>query len=231
MTPRSRFSLRSSLAALVLVAAAPVAALAQEDGSTILDAVKVRQLVASPAPADQSALAAHFGALAERFDADARRHEAMAAAVPGGPRSPNAEMRPHCQRLARLGREAAGTLRALAAHHASLAGGIPSTPPPAGRTYQAGAAARQPTDADLSALAGRASSPADHRTLEDYFRTFAARYRDQADAHVAMAALYRTTSRLAPVAAHCDRLVTQLRAVQHEAQAAAAMHGALAGGK
>jgi hypothetical protein len=77
------------------------------------------------------------------------------------------------------GRDAAATLRDLAAHHTALAGGTPSAAPAAGRKYQAGAGARTPTDADLSALLRRPS--------------------------------------------------TQLRAVQNEARAAAAVHGALAG--
>ena len=43
-----------------------------------------------------------------------------------------------------------------------------------------------------------------------------------------MATLYRTTSRLAPVANHCDRLVTELRAAAAEARQAATMHGVMA---
>jgi hypothetical protein len=123
---------------------------------------------------------------------------------------------------------AAATLRELAEHHAALAGGSASTAPVAGRKYQAGAEAREPSEADMNALVGRAVTPADHRALQDYFQTFAKRYQAEADGHVGMATLYRTTSRLAAVANHCDRLVTELRDAAAEATQAATMHGLLA---
>ena len=80
----------------------------------------------------------------------------------------------------------------------------------------------------MNALVGRAVTPADHRALADYFQTFAKRYQAEADGHVGMATLYRTTSRLAPVANHCDRLVKELRDAAAEATQAATMHGLLA---
>ena len=80
----------------------------------------------------------------------------------------------------------------------------------------------------MNALVGRAATPADHRALQDYFQTFARRYATEADGHVGMATLYRTTSRLAPVATHCDRLVKELRDAAAEATQAATMHGRLA---
>lgn len=119
-------------------------------------------------------------------------------------------------------------LRELAAHHATLAGGAPSAAPDKGAKYQAGAGAREPEADDMAALANKPSTPEKHRALQDYFETFAGRYADQAAGHAAMAAHYRTTGRLAPVANHCDRLVEQLRAIEAEARQAAAMHGALA---
>ena len=71
----------------------------------------------------------------------------------------------------------------------------------------------------MNALVGRAVTPADHRALQDYFQTFAKRYEAEANGHVGMATLYRTTSRLAPVANHCDRLVKELRDAAAEATA------------
>jgi hypothetical protein len=201
---------------------------AQGTPSPILDSVRVRQLVPSEAPADQTALAAHFTALADRHASEARLHDAMGRSAAANPRGNGQEMKAHCQRLAGLERKAAGTLRQLAAHHASLGGGTTSTRPAGGAGYQAGAEARQPTEADMNALAARASTPADHRALQDYFQTFARRYAAEADDHAGMAVLYRTTSRLAPVANHCDRLVTALRGAAAEATQAAAMHGVLA---
>lgn len=228
MTP---ITIRTSLAALAFVACGPGAALAQGTPSPILDSVRVRQLVSSETPADQAALAAHFTALADRHAAAALVHDKMGASAAANPRGNAEQMKIHCQRLAGLERKAAATLRELAAHHASLGGGVASTPPAGGAKYQAGAEARQPDDADMNAVARRASTPADHRALQDYFQTFAKRYEAEADGHVGMATLYRTTSRLAPVATHCDRLVTELRAAAAEARQAAAMHGVLAAPK
>ena len=97
-----------------------------------------------------------------------------------------------------------------------------------GAKYQAGAEARESSVADVNALVGRAVTPADHRALQDYFQTFAKRYEAEANGHVGMATLYRTTSRLAPVANHCNRLVRELRDAAAEATRAATMHGLLA---
>jgi hypothetical protein len=140
-------------------------------------------------------------------------------------------MKAHCERLAGLERKASATLRELATHHAALGGGGVSTAPAGAAKYQAGAEARQPAPADMSALARRAATPADHRALQDYFQTFAKQYEAEADGHAGMAVLYRTTSRLAAVANHCDRLVTELRAAAGEATQAATMHGLMASPK
>jgi hypothetical protein len=225
------FLRRRSLAALAFAALGPAAAAAQAPTSPILDAVEVRRLVASTAIADQATLAAHFAALADRAADDARRHEAMGQAAPGGPRVHAGDWRSHCARLARLGRDAETTLRELAAHHATLAGGAASVAPARGARYQAGAGARAPEVGDMAALAARPATPEKHRALQDYFEAFAKRYAEQAAGHVAMGAHYRTTKSLAPVAAHCDRLVEQWRAIEAEARQAAAMHEALANRK
>jgi hypothetical protein len=225
MTP---FTIRRSLAALAFAACGTGAAMAQGTPSPILDSVRVRQLVASEAKADQAALAAHFTALADRHASAATLHEKMGRAAAINPRGNGQEMKVHCQRLAGLERKASATLRQLAAHHAALGGGKTSTAPVGAADYQAGAEARQPGEADMEALARRASTPADHRALQDYFRTLAQRYEAEADGHAGMATLYRTASRLAPVATHCDRLVTELRAAAAEATQAATMHGVLA---
>jgi hypothetical protein len=225
MTP---FTIRTSLAALAFVACGTGAALAQGSPSPVLDSVRVRQLVASVAPADQAALAAHFTALADRHASAARLHESMGQSAAGNPRGNGQEMKAHCRRLAGLERKASATLRELAAHHAALGGGAASTAPASGAKYQAGAEARQPSEADLNELARRAATPADHRALQDYFQTSAKRYEAEANGHAGMAVLYRTTSRLAPVANHCDRLVKELRDAAAEATQAATMHGQLA---
>ena len=82
-------------------------------------------------------------------------------------------------------------------------------------------------------MAAKASTPADHRALEEYFLTLAKRYTGAAADHKAMASAYRGLPRspgwAAGAAAHCDRLVTLAEESANEAAGAAAMHRQLAG--
>ena len=82
-------------------------------------------------------------------------------------------------------------------------------------------------------MAGKASTPADHRALEEYFLTLAKRYTSEAADHKAMASAYRGLPRspgwAAGAAAHCDRLATLSGESANEAAGAAAMHKQLAG--
>ena len=103
-----------------------------------------------------------------------------------------------------------------------------STIPAGSGRFESGAGAPAPTDEELRALAARASTPADHRALEEYFLTAATRYTADANEHATMAAVYRGT-RIASAAVHCDRLVTLSRDEAKEANAAAARHKDLAG--
>lgn len=222
-----RFALLVS-SAFALAASASTVVRAQGGYDPVLTTIEVRQLVASTAPGDQAKLAAHFTALANRHDAEAATHRKMAEAYPGNPRGGGREMLVHCQHLAKLESQAAATLRTLATHHAALAAGAASSAPAGGATYEAGAGAHQPSDAELAALAAKAASTADHRTLQDYFLTLATRSDAEAAEHTAMAAAYRPVKTLAGMASHCDRLSSEIRAVAHEARAAAAMHGTLA---
>jgi hypothetical protein len=134
----------------------------------------------------------------------------------------------HCKRLARLNTQSAETVRELAAHHARLAGGAASTAPKGGGLFQGGAGAPEPSDAELTALAANARTPADHRALAEYFVTAAKRYTAGATDHEAMAQAYRGT-KIAQSAAHCDRLVQLSRDEAKEANALAAEHQQLAG--
>jgi hypothetical protein len=197
--------------------------------SPILNIVEVQKLVASGSPADNARLAAHFVALADQSAAEAKRHQAMSQSFVGNPsRQLGTTMRAHCTRLAELNTQAAATLRALAAHHRKLAAGTPSVAPPDAAAYQSGKGARVPTEKELSDLASRASTPADHRALMEYFDETAKRHTAAAEEHVRMAQSYRGT-RVASAAAHCDRIVTLSRDAAKEAIAAATMHKDLAG--
>jgi len=217
-----------SIGAFALVAFAGYAA-AQLPSSAILNALEVRKLVASADPGDNARLSAHFAALAERYTAEAKRHTAMAGAFGGNPnRRAGATSRTHCTRLAELNTQSAATVRELAAYHEKLAAGTPATAPRGGARFEAGAGAPAPSDKYLADLAAKASTPADHRGLEEYFLTAAKQYTADASEHVAMAQAYRGT-RIAQAAVHCDRLVTLDRDAAKEANAAAVMHKDLAG--
>ena len=195
-----------------------------QPASPVLSTLEVQKLVASGEPADNARLSAHFAALGDRYAAEAKRHEAMAKSFVGNPnRNTGAGMSVHCRKLAELNNQSAATLRELATHHQKLAGGAPSTAPPAGARFEAGAGASQPTDQQLTAWAAKATTPADHRALAEYFQTLAKRYTADATAHTAIAQSYRGT-RIAQAADHCDRIVANARELAKEAAAAAEMH-------
>src|SRR5262245_16306147 len=215
-----------SLAATAVAVLAPFTAAAQP--SHVLNALEVRMLVASAAPADNAKLAAHFSALTDRYTAEARRHTSMSGSFTGNPnRSIGSGMSMHCKRLADLNTESAATVRGLAEHHAKLASGLPSTPPPDSAKYQGGEGASVPSDKELNALAAKARTPSEHHALEEYFMTLAKRYTATADEQVALAAAYRGT-KMAQAATAADRLVTLSRDSAKEANEAASMHKQLA---
>lgn len=71
-----------------------------------------------------------------------------------------------------------------------------------GARFEGGARAPAPTDQELNAMAAKASTPADHHGLEEYFLASAKRYTAEGKEHAAMAAAYRGTS-IAQAAVHC----------------------------
>jgi hypothetical protein len=230
-----RIRIRSlSLAALALLAFAGRAP-AQNKSPALLNALEVRQLVAHGEPGDHARLTAHFSALAERYTAEAKLHTSMAQNSVGNPSRSLAtgSLRAHCTRLGELNAQSATALHELAAYHQKLASGVAATPPTAGARFEGGAGAPAPTDQEINTLAAKASTPADHRVLEEYFVTLAKRYTSEAVDHAAMANAYRGLPRnpgwAAAAAAHCDRLATRSRASAIEATGAAAIHKQLAG--
>jgi hypothetical protein len=134
-----------AMGALATVMVAGAAA-AQAPASPILNTLEVRKLVESNEPADNARLGAHFAALADRYAADAKRHEAMAQAFIAAPtrRTPANTAADHCKRLATLNKQSAETLRELAAHHEKLAAGAPSTSPKGAAPFLGGAGSPEP---------------------------------------------------------------------------------------
>ena len=221
-----RFRSLSLVATAVLTLA--VSAAAQDRPSGLLNDLEVRQLVARAEPVDQAQLSAHFTALGDRYAAEAKRHISMSQSFVGNPsRNLGTGMSAHCKRLADLNAQSATTVRELAAYHAKLASGTPATPPRDAARFQSGAGAPEPTEKELNALAAKASTPAEHRGLEEYFMTLAKRYTAEANEHVALAQAYRGT-RIAQAAVHHDRLAGLSRDGAKEATAAAEMHKQLA---
>jgi len=212
-----------TFAAAVVVALAGSAG-AQERPLGLLNNLDVRTLVARGDPVDNDRLFVHFRVLADRYQTEAERHDAMASSFVGNPnRSSGSGMSEHCRRLAGLNRESAHTLRALALYHKKLAEGTPATVPRDGARFQGGAGAPEPTERELDALAAKARSRTDHLALAEYFRTLAKRYTTDANEHVTMALTYRG-GRFAQAAVHHDRLADVARKAAKEATTAAGMH-------
>jgi hypothetical protein len=202
---------------------------AQDKSPALLNTLEVQELVKRAEPGDSARLAAHFTALAERYVAEAKRHTSMSQSFVGNPsRSLGTGMSAHCKQLADLNTQSATAVRELATYHRKLASGAAATPPTAGARFEGGAGASVPTDKELNALATKASTPADHRGLEEYFQTLAKRYTADATEHAATANTYRGT-KIAQAAVHCDSLVRLSKAAAKEATDAASMHKQLAG--
>jgi hypothetical protein len=224
-------SLATTTASIVAAAIAisTITGAAQDKAQALISNIEVRQLVARGEPGDSARLSAHFTALADRYAAEARRHSAMAQSFAGNAsRNLGTGMSAHCKRLADLNTQSAATVRELAAYHRKLAAGVAATPPPEGARFEGGAGAPEPTEKDLSALAAKAATPAEHRALEEYFLTLAKRYTAEANEHAELAQVHRGT-RVAAAAVQHERLAGFSRDAAKEATDAAAMHKALAG--
>ena len=223
-TIHRRSLLLASLAVLTFVASG----IAQERPSGLLNNLEVRQLAARAEPADNARLVAHFNALADRYTAEAKRHVSMSQSFVGHPsRNLGTEMSAHCKRLADLNTQSATTVRELAGYHEKLAAGSSAQPPRGGAPFQGGAGAPEPTAKELNTLAAKASMPAEHKALEEYFLTLVKRYTTTADEHVTLAQAYRGT-KIAQASAIHDHLARLARDSAKEASAAADMHKQLA---
>ena len=227
MTSTRLFS--AAIGLLAFAAFVPQVA-AQAAQSPILTTLEVRQLIARGEPADHARLRAHFTALAEQYEADAKQHHSMAQVFIA---SPSVRVRAqssadHCKRLENLATQSAATLRDLATHHASLAAGVPSTAPKNAARFEAGQGAREvwQHEKEIHDLAANARTPADHRAIEEYFESIEKQYSKAVNEHSTMARAYRAVpNRLGgDPAAHCDRLVKLSRESAKEASAVAAEH-------
>ncbi|MEZ5292084.1 MAG: hypothetical protein R2745_13440 [Vicinamibacterales bacterium] len=222
--------LRFAVVLAVATLTASSQATAQTTPPSLLSDVEVRQLIARGEPGDHERLSDHFTILAQRYEADARRHESMGRAFSGNQKLAAAatSLREHCRQLSARNLESAATLRELVAHHTKLATGQPSDPPNSAERFERGAGAPAPSDETLMRLAGEAETTSDHRALEDYFTSLAARYEQDTKRSTAFAASWRVSGSKNPsasgLAARWDRLAREQRASAVEARAAAALH-------
>jgi hypothetical protein len=220
---------RSFAAAAVAILTMSGNVAAQDKPSALLNTLEVRQLVARAEPEDNLRLSAHFSALADRYTGEAKRHLSMSQSFVGNPsRNLGTGMSAHCKRLADLNTQSATTARELAVYHEKQARGTSVSLPRDAAQFHSGAGAPEPTDKELKALASKASTPAEHRALEEYFLMLAKRYTADADQHIALAQQYQGT-RLASASMLHDHLAALARDEAKEATAATEMHKQLAG--
>ena len=221
----------SGLALAAVVVLSSVAIAAAQGSSGVVNTLEVQKLIAAGTPEANAVLAGHFAGLAESYTADAARHKDMAQAYrAGSPRSPVTGAAGHCDRLATLATESAAEARAMATYHEQLSGGNAATAPKNAAEFHGGKGAPEPTPVDLHHLAMMARTPADHRSLEEYFTTVAKKNTADAQDHVRMAQAYRAGVHkgLNDPAAHCDRIARLAREAATEAKAAATLHRQLA---
>ena len=218
-------SLAIAVTALLMLASN---AAAQENSSAILKRLKVRQLVTRSEPADHARLSAHYSALADQYVAEARRHTVMSQSFVSNPsRKFGSGMSAHSKRLADLNTQQATTLRELAAYHNDLAGGKPATLPADAARFQNRAGAPAPTDKVLAEFAARASTPAEHHSLEEYFLTLALKYTADTKEHAAFAVALRG-NRIERAAVIHNRMAALSTDAAKEAYEAAQLHKGLA---
>jgi hypothetical protein len=220
---------RALVVAVALVGVTALAAAQTAPG--ILNKLEVQKLVATDTPEANVALAAHFNALADRYLADAKGHEAMGKAYKANAnRSAVTTAANHCERLAALAKESAAATREMAKYHQDLAGGKAAVAPKGAAAFQGGKGAPEPTADQLHHLAMTAKSRTDHLALEEYFATVAKKNTADAEDHAVMAKAYRAGVRKGNYdpATHCDHLVRLARDAAKEAAAAASFHHQLA---
>ena len=223
-TTRSRFITTGTLVLWALWAFSGMAGAQTSTG--ILNALALERLMASDMPADHAKVSAHFVALADRYTAEAAFHEQMAQSYTSNPTAKRSrDVNVHCEKLAKLNREAAGTARMLAEHHQKMAAGTAPSLPTAAEALASVAPA--PTPQQLTTLAATASSAADHKALAQYYRGLQTTYTAEAKEHSRLAMYYSGTKARAD-AAHCERLARLSKDAAVEAGLVADLHSGMA---
>lgn len=220
---------RTVFAGLALLALTTTAA--AQDRSRLLTSIEVKELVTSSRPADHARLRDHFSALADKYTTDARRYRNVAFVMTGNPNHPPA-VPPGARwsRAAEQAAESASVARELSVHHGRLADGRSSQAPSGAGRFEAGEGAPAPTEAQLNELAASARTPAQHRSLAEYYSTLADTQAGAAKRYSTLAQTYRAQVRKggSDPAIHFDRQAEQARSASSHARAEATKHVQLA---
>lgn len=220
---------RMMLAGFALLALTTTAV--AQDRSRLLTSIEVKALVTSSRPADQARLQDHFAALADKYTTDARRYRAMAHTMTGNPNHPpTVPPGARWNRAATQADDAASIARELSAHHGRLADGRSSQAPAGSERFESGEGAPAPTDVQLTELATAARTPAQHRSLAEYYTTLADSQTKAAKRYASFAQMYRAQVRKGggDPSIHFERLARQARESASHARAEATKHALLA---
>lgn len=161
--------------------------------------------------ADHTALAQYYRTLQTTYASDAKEHTRLAMYYHGTKAKADAA---HCERLARLSKDAAAEAGIVADMHT-------------GMTRSPGTASLA-VPSDTESLAGNVPSvnPADHATVAAAFRSAQATSWSEFREHARLANYYRP-AKLVGEAVHCEREARVARQASDEAAAAAAVHSAM----
>lgn len=218
---------RIAIAAVALMGAVTLAA---ADTPPVLNKLEVQKLVAAGTPVASLRLAAHFKAVAARYDEDARQYRAAATAFRANANRSATTAALPWERRSALATEWAAAARELATYHVSLASGRAAIVPRGAAELQAGRGATEPTADELHKLALTARSRTDHLELEEYYQVVARRKAAEADYHVRMATGFAAGARngICDAAATRERLARVARKAAKTALEAAGRHRVLA---
>jgi hypothetical protein len=212
------------------VSATPASVSAQITG--VLNTFDVQRLVTADTPAAHAMLGKHFGALADKYAADAARSRALATVPAGNPHhAAPVGANPRRVRQADAAMSLSDAARSVAAYHQFLSIGSNPSAPPDRTAFDGGLGATVPTNAEVKQAVASARTGADHHVFAEYFLTVAARESTSANEHRMQARMFRVSGRRRGAdcaAMQSDRLEKLARAAAKNASAKALLHRQLA---
>ena len=217
-----------AIAAVVLLMSATLAA---ADTPLLLNKLEVQKLVAAGSAVANLRLAAHFKAVADRYDEDAAHYRAAATVFKANAnRSAATNAALSWERQSARATEWGAAARAVATYHASVASGTAAVVPRGAAELQAGRGAPEPTAEQLHKLALTARTRTDHLELEEYYQVVARKKAAEADHHLRMATGFAAGVRHGTydAAVTRERLARLARTAARTAEEAASRHRVLA---